>query len=246
MDSLQSQALDTKKLDALLARAIGDLSAGYGGVMISLGNRLGLYKAMAGAGPLNSREVAGRAGCAERYVREWLGSQVAGGYLAYHAVSDTYEMTPEQAFVLADEHSPAFIPNAWAVPASMWFDEDKAIEAFRTGNGVAWGDHDGRLVCGVAAFYRNAYRANLVSQWLPALDGVVRKLKAGALVADIGCGHGHSTLLMAQAFPASRFLGYDTHPELIEEARRIQRGRAEPRPALPSRGQILIPAQATT
>jgi len=221
MDSLQSQALDTKKLDALLARAIGDLSAGYGGVMISLGNRLGLYKAMAGAGPLNSREVAGRAGCAERYVREWLGSQVAGGYLAYHAVSDTYEMTPEQAFVLADEHSPAFIPNAWAVPASMWFDEDKAIEAFRTGNGVAWGDHDGRLVCGVAAFYRNAYRANLVSQWLPALDGVVRKLKAGALVADIGCGHGHSTLLMAQAFPASRFLGYDTHPESIEEARRI-------------------------
>ena len=131
--------------------------------MVSLGNRLGLYKAMAGAGPLTSRELASRAGCAERYVREWLGSQVAGGYVAYHAISDTYELTPEQALVLANEDSPVFIPNAWAVPASMWSDEDKAVEAFRTGNGIPWGDHDGRLYCGVAAFYRNAYKASLVS-----------------------------------------------------------------------------------
>jgi SAM-dependent methyltransferase len=213
--------MDTAKLDAVVARAIGDLSAGYGGVMVSLGNRLGLYKAMAGAGPLSSREVAKRANCTERYVREWLNSQVAGGYVVYHAISDTYELTPEQAFVLADENSPVFIPNAWAVPASMWADEDKAVEAFRTGKGIPWGDHNGRLYCGVAAFYRNAYRASLVSEWLPALDGVVEKLDAGGLVADIGCGHGHSTVLMAEAFPVSKFHGFDTHQESIVEAQRV-------------------------
>ena len=221
MDGIRPGAIDPGKLDALLARAVGDLSAGYGGVMVSLGNRLGLYKAMAGAGPLSSRELASRAGCAERYVREWLGAQVAGGYVDYHAISDTYELTPEQAFVLADEDSPVFIPNAWYTPASMWSDEDKAVEAFRTGKGIPWGDHDGRLYCGVAAFYRNAYRGSLVSQWLPALDGVVEKLEAGAVVADVGCGYGHSTTLMAQAFPASQFHGFDTHPDSVAEARRI-------------------------
>lgn len=221
MDSIQPGAIDPAKLDAFLTRAVGDLSAGYGGVMVSIGNRLGLYKAMAGTGPLSSRELAGRAGCAERYVREWLGSQVAGGYVVYHAISDTYELTPEQAFVLANEDSPVFIPNAWAVPASMWFDEDKAVEAFRTGKGVPWGDHNGRLYCGVAAFYRNAYRGSLVSEWLPALDGVVDKLRAGALVADVGCGYGHSTVLMAQGFPVSHFCGFDTHPESVAEARQI-------------------------
>jgi SAM-dependent methyltransferase len=221
MDGIGTGTIDPQKLDALLARAVGDLSAGYGGVMVSLGNRLGLYKAMAGAGPLSARELAARAGCAERYVREWLNAQAAGGYVAYHAVSDSYELTPEQAFVLAEEDSPAFIPNAWAVPASMWFDEEKAVEAFRTGKGIPWGDHNGRLYCGVAAFYRNSYRASLVSEWLPALDGVVDKLKAGALVADVGCGHGHSTLLMARAFPASRFRGFDTHAASVEEATRL-------------------------
>jgi SAM-dependent methyltransferase len=213
--------VDSAKLDALVARAFGDLSAGYGGVMISLGHRLGLYKAMAGAGPLSARELATRADCAERYVREWLNAQVAGGYVAYHPVSDTYELTPEQAMVLADEDSPAFFPNAWAVPASMWADENKAVEAFRTGKGIPWGDHDGRLACGVAGFYRNAYKASLVSEWLPALDGVVGKLKAGALVADIGCGHGHSMVLMAGAFPASQFRGFDTHQQSLAEARTV-------------------------
>ena len=130
-------AIDSAKLDVLVARAVADLSAGYGGVMVSLGHRLGLYKAMAGAGPISSRELATRANCAERYVREWLNAQVAGGYVAYHAVSGTYELTPEQAVVLADENSPVFMPNAWNVPASMWADEDKAVEAFRTGKGIA-------------------------------------------------------------------------------------------------------------
>jgi SAM-dependent methyltransferase len=204
-----------------VGRAVSDLSAGYGGVMVSLGNRLGLYKALAGAGPLSAREVASRAGCAERYVREWLNSQVAGGYVDYHAISDTYELTPEQEFVLANEDSPVFIPNAWAVPASMWADESKALEAFRTGKGIPWGDHDGRLFCGVAGFYRNAYRASLVPEWLPALDGVVAKLKRGARVADIGCGHGHSTVLMAEAFPQSQFHGFDTHPDSVAAARKI-------------------------
>jgi len=212
--------IDQEKLDAFATRALGDLAAGYGGVMVSLGSKLGLYKGMAGAGPISSAELAARAGCAERYVREWLRAQAAGGYVEYHGRSDTYELTPEQAAVLADEDSPVFIPHAWQVPASMWFDEEKALDAFRTGKGVAWGEHDERMYCGVAAFYRNAYRHNLVAEWLPALDGVVEKLDSGITVADVGCGHGHSTVLMAQTFPRSRFHGFDVHRESLDEAGR--------------------------
>ncbi|WP_210244171.1 class I SAM-dependent methyltransferase [Arenimonas fontis] len=208
------------RLDAVLDRALTDLSGSYGGFMIHLGNRLGLYRAMAGAGPLSAEEVAHRAGCAERYVQEWLNSQVAGGYVAYHPASRTYELGTEEAAVLADEDSALFFPNAWQVVASMWADEERSVEAFRTGRGVAWGEHDGRLFCGVAAFYRNGYRTHLVRDWLPALDGMVARLEAGARVADVGCGHGHSTLLMAQAFPQSRFWGFDPHAASIEEARR--------------------------
>jgi len=211
--------IDQTKLDAFVARTIGDLSAGYGGVMVSLGMKLGLYKAMAGAGPISARELAARTSCAERYVREWLNTQVAGAYMDYHAVSDTYELSPEQAMVLADEESPVYLPHAWQVPASMWFDEDRTIATFRTGRGMPWGEHNGRLFCGVASFYRNCYRGSLVSEWLPTLDGVVEKLEAGANVADVGCGHGHSTLLMADAFPKSRFLGFDAHAESIDAAR---------------------------
>jgi 2-polyprenyl-3-methyl-5-hydroxy-6-metoxy-1,4-benzoquinol methylase len=145
---------------------------------------------------------------------------VAGGYIAYHPSSETYELTPEQAMVLADDTSPVFIPSAWQVPASLWFDEPKAVEAFRTGKGIAWGEHDERLFCGVAAFYRNGYQGSLVQEWLPSLDGVTEKLRRGALVADVGCGHGHSTVIMAKAFPASRFVGFDAHEASIEEARR--------------------------
>ncbi|MHB1044684.1 MAG: class I SAM-dependent methyltransferase [Thermoanaerobaculia bacterium] len=217
---MSSPAIDTTRLESLLARAVGDLSAGHGGVMVSIGTKLGLYKALAGAGPLSPKELAARTGCAERYVSEWLNAQVAGGYVDYHPMSRTYELSPEQAMVLADEESPVFMPHAWQVTATMWADEEKTIEAFRTGKGVAWGDHDDRLYCGVASFYRNAYRGSLVSQWLPALEGVVEKLQAGTAVADVGCGHGHSTLLMAEAFPKSRFHGFDVHPASIEAARR--------------------------
>lgn len=217
---MDAPVIDPSKLEAFAGKAIGDLASAQTGLMVSLGSKLGLYKAMAFAGPLSAEEVARRAGCAERYVREWLNAQAASEYLVYHASSDSYELTPEQAMVLADEDSPAYIPNAWTLPPALWADEPMAIEAFRTGRGVAWGEHDARLSCGVAAFFRNGYRANLVPQWLPALDGVVEQLRAGITVADIGCGHGHSTLLMAQAFPSSRFHGFDSHADSIEAARR--------------------------
>jgi len=217
---METPVIDQSKLESFLARAVGDLSAGYGGVMVSIGMKLGLYKAMAGAGPITPGELAARTSCAERYVHEWLNSQAAGGYIFYQASSGTYELSPEQAMVLADEHSPVFMPYAWQVPASMWIDEDKTIEAFRTGKGVAWGEHDGRLYGGVASFYRNAYRGSLVSLWLPALEGIVQRLEDGIEVADVGCGHGHSSLLMAEAFPRSRFYGFDTHLTSIEAARR--------------------------
>jgi SAM-dependent methyltransferase len=217
---MDTPVIDQAKLESFAMRAVGDIAAAYTGVMVSLGSKLGLYRAMAGAGPSSAKEIAQHAGCAERYVREWLNAQAAAGYLGYHAVSDTYELAPEHALVLADEDSAVYIPPAWDVPASMWFDEDKALEAFRTGRGVAWGEHDARMSCGVAAFYRNGYRASLVSQWLPALDGVVAQLEAGIAVADVGCGHGHSTLLMAEAFPNSRFFGFDTHAGSVDAARR--------------------------
>jgi SAM-dependent methyltransferase len=212
--------IEEAKLNALVNTAVSDYSGAQGGVMMNLGHKLGLYKALAGAGPLSSSELAKRSGCAERYVREWLNSQVAGGYLVYHAQSKTYEMTPEQALVLADEHSPLFFPHSWAINASLWFDEEKILNAFRTGKGIAWGDHHERLFCGVAAFYRNGYQANLVQSWLPALDGVVPKLEKGATVADVGCGYGYSTIIMAKAFPKSKFWGFDVHKESIDEARK--------------------------
>jgi len=213
-----SHPLDETRLQTFTDQVFLDLTACYGGVMVTLGERLGLYRALADAGPLTSEDVATRAGCAERYVREWLGSQVAAGYIEYDASAETYTLPPEHAAVLADSESPTFMTPAFNVPASMWLDEDKAVAAFRNGAGVPWGDHHERLHCGVAAFYRNGYRASLVQEWLPALDGVVEKLEAGARVLDVGCGHGHSTVLMAQAFPRSRFVGIDPHDESIAVA----------------------------
>jgi SAM-dependent methyltransferase len=218
-DAPADPVLDQARLDDLLGRVLADLAAGYGGATISLGDRLGLYEAMAGAGPISPAELAARSGCAERYLREWLNAQAAGGYVAYHPASGTYELTPEHRAVLADRDSPFFIPTAWKVPISMLMDEDRAVRAFRTGEGIAWGAHDHRLHEGVAGFYRNAYRASLVQEWIPALDGVEERLRAGARVADVGCGHGHSTVIMAEAFPASRFVGVDPHGPSIAAAR---------------------------
>ncbi len=213
-------AFDESRMNAFLDRALHDLAAGYGGVMISLGRRLGFYRALAGAGPLSSHELASRTGCHERYVREWLNSQVASAYLTFHPVSETYELPPEHVPILADESSPVCLTPAWEVPASMWLDQERTLEVFRTGEGIPWGAHHERLYCGVAAFYRNAYKAQLVPAWLPALNGAVEKLRAGAVVADVGCGHGHSTILMAEAYPNSRFHGFDNHAASIESARK--------------------------
>ena len=241
--------IDQQKLETLVGRLFADLSAGYGGVMVSLGDQLGLYRAMAGAGPLSSHEVAKRAGCAERYVREWLNAQVAGAYVDYHATSGTYELSPEQAAILADYTSPVYLPNAWQCVASMWADEGKSLDAIRTGRGVSWGDHDGRLFCGSAAFFRNAYSASLVQEWLPSLNGVVDRLEAGITVADVGCGHGHSTVLMAKAFPNSKFFGFDAHDGSIAVARKVAQEAgvadrvsfaAQKADAYPARGYDLI------
>jgi SAM-dependent methyltransferase len=209
------------KLNEVLDIAIRDIAGGHGGVMVVLGRRLGLYRVLWNAGPLTSAEVAERAGCAERYVREWLNSQVAARYVDYHPESGKYELSAEQALVLADEESTVYMPLAWELTASMWLDEPKIAEAFRTGKGVPWSDHHPRLFEGVAAFYRQGYEAALVQQWLPSLAGVVEKLERGGTVADVGCGFGHSTVIMAKAFPQSRFVGFDTHKDSIEKARRI-------------------------
>jgi SAM-dependent methyltransferase len=215
--------IDEIALEAFVMRAVDHLGAGYLGVMVSLGARLGLYHALAEAGPLTSQQLADRTGCAERYVRDWTASQAAAGYVTYDAAAATFALSPEQALVLADESSPVYLPPAWNTPAAMWSDEAKALHAFRTGEGIAWGDHDPRLAHGTAAFYRNGYRARLVSQWLPALDGVVPALERGIAVADVGVGHGYTTAIMAEAFPNSRFHGYDSHAPSIAEARRNAR-----------------------
>jgi len=209
------QPVDEHKLNNFLQKITHDLAACSAGFMTNLGHKLGLYRAMAGAGFLSSQQVAARAGCNERYTREWLNSQAAGGYVEYDPASQKYHLPPEQALVLADENGPCFFPPALEVSASMWFDEEKTLTAFRSGKGVSWGDHHGRLFCGVAAFFRSGYTANLVQNWLPALDGICEKLQQGGKVADIGCGHGHSTLIMAKAFPKAKFYGFDNHPDSI-------------------------------
>ena len=212
-------AVQERSTEAFVGQVLTDLAACYGGVMVSTGHRLGLYRALAGQGPLSSFELAARTGCEERYVREWLNSQVVGGYLAYHEESETYELPAEHVPVLVDEDSPLFLPPAFDIPASMWFDQERTLEVFRSGEGIPWGEHDGRLYCGISVIYRNAYRASLVQDWLPALDGVVEKLERGIRVADVGCGYGHSTVLMASAFERSRFVGFDTHEASLEAAR---------------------------
>lgn len=221
MNTAVRTTIDPETLDALVGRAVNDLSAGYGGVMISIGHSLGLYKSMHQQGPLTADDVAKRSGCEPRYVREWLNSQVAGEYIDYQPLPQTYELTPEGSAVLADENSPTFMPFAWQIPASLWLDEAKIAKSIRSGDGLPWGEHNDRLFCGVASFFRNSYQASLLSDWLPALTGVVEKLQRGASVADIGCGFGHSTLLMAKAYPNSRFVGVDNHAHSIEAAKQL-------------------------
>jgi SAM-dependent methyltransferase len=205
---------DMDKLNEL----VGDLGAAMTGASILLGDRLGLYKAMANGTPMTSAEIAKKAGLHERYVREWLSAQAASGYIDYQANKNTFSLSPEQAMAFAEEGSPAFFAGAFDIVQATYLDEPKVAEAFRTGKGVGWHDHSKCLFSGTERFFRPGYNANLVPNWIPALDGVEAKLKAGAKVADVGCGHGASTIVMAQAYPKSEFFGFDYHVPSIERA----------------------------
>jgi SAM-dependent methyltransferase len=218
-----STGIDEAKLEAFMGQAVTDMGAIISAPLMVIGEKLGLYKAMAGAGPLTSEEVAKRSGAAERYVREWLGNQAAGGYVTYDPESDRYTLPDEQALALADEDSPFYILGVYDSIASLYADEDQILEAFRSGKGMGWHEHDHRLFRGTERFFRPGYRANLVSEWIPALEGVEEKLERGAKVADVGCGHGASTIIMAEAFPNSEFFGFDYHAPSIERAREAAR-----------------------
>jgi SAM-dependent methyltransferase len=218
---MSATGIDEHKLEAFMHKAIGDMGAVISAPLITIGERLGLYRAMAGAGPLTSAEVAERTDVAERSVREWLANQAAGGYVTYDPESDRYTLPDEQALALADEDSPFYILGAFELIASLYADESKILEAFKSGAGMGWHEHDHRLFRGTERFFRPGYRAHLVDEWIPALDGVQAKLERGARVADVGCGHGASTVIMAKAFPASEFHGFDYHPESIDRAREV-------------------------
>ena len=210
--------MNETKLHELIGTAVTELSAAESTPLIYLGDKLGLYRAMAGTGPLTSQELADRTGTHERYVREWLNNQAAGGIVEYHGADGTYELSDEAAQLWAEETSPAFLAGWVELIASIWADADRLAEAFRSGDGIAWGDHDERLYRGVQRFYAPQYRSSLVQEWIPSLDGVEAKLRQGATVADVGCGYGLSTVILAQAYPRSTFVGYDNHPESIVAA----------------------------
>ena len=215
---MSTTEIDEAKLEAFMGQALTDMGAVISAPLIQIGEKLGLYKAMAHAGPLTSQEVAERSGAAERYVREWLRNQAAGGYITYDPDSDRYTLPDEHALALADEDSPFYILGVYDSIASLYADEDQLLEAFRSGRGMGWHEHDHRLFRGTERFFRPGYRAHLVSEWIPALDGVQAKLEQGAKVADVGCGHGASTVIMAEAFPNSQFVGFDYHEASIERA----------------------------
>ncbi|MBV7335808.1 class I SAM-dependent methyltransferase [Chloroflexi bacterium TSY] len=210
--------INETKLNDLLGQMVNDMGAAVGGALIIIGDRLGLYKELAAAGPLTAAQLATRTTTAERYVYEWLAAQAASNYVEYDDTSECFYMTPEQAAVFADVDSPVLMTGGFYSVASVYADEPQVTEAFQTGGGVHWGDHHSCLFCGVEKFFRPGYQANLISQWLPALEGVTEKLTRGATIADVGCGHGVSTILMAQAFPHSHFHGFDIHPGSIQRA----------------------------
>jgi Methyltransferase domain len=210
---------DQSKLEAFVAKMLNDLGATMNEALVIIGDRLGLYKALAERGPARSHELALRTGTTERYVREWLAAQAASGYVTYDSATKKYSLTSEQAAVFADENSPVFFAGAFDICAAAFRDEPKITAAFKSGRGVGWHEHHQCLFCGTERFFRPGYNAHLVGEWLPALDGVVDKLKNGARVADVGCGHGASTIIMAQAFPNSRFEGFDYHGPSIQHAR---------------------------
>jgi 2-polyprenyl-3-methyl-5-hydroxy-6-metoxy-1,4-benzoquinol methylase len=219
----QAAQINETALQNLVGKMVGDLGAVVSGALVVLGDRLGLYRALAEVGSADSAKLAKHAGLNERYVREWLANQAASGYVNYEPKSGCFSMSAEQKAVFADPDSPVAMAGGFYAASSVYHDEPKVAEAFRTGAGLAWQDHHNCLFCGVEKFFRPGYAANLVQNWLPALHGVQAKLQAGAEVADIGCGHGASTIIMAKAFPKSKFTGFDLHPGSIERARQLAR-----------------------
>ncbi|HKE49402.1 MAG TPA: methyltransferase domain-containing protein [Rhodanobacteraceae bacterium] len=212
------EPINEQRLGELLGRTVVDFGGASIAPLVLIGDRLGLYRALAAHGAQTSTELATHTGTRERYVREWLNAQAASGYVEYDPESGRYALTPEQALVFAQEDSPAFIIGAFQTAMAAARIADRLTDAFRSGEGIGWHEHDHALFHGVERFFRSSYVGNLVQGWIPALDGVEAKLKRGIKVADIGCGHGASTILMAQAFPASTFTGFDYHPESIAEA----------------------------
>lgn len=212
---------DPEKLNALMGRLVGDLGAIATGALVLLGDKLGIYKAMGDGKAVTPEELAAKTGLNERYLREWLSAQAAAGYVDYNAKSKKFKLTPEQACAFADEGGPAFFAGAFEVGQCMWLDEPKIEAAFKSGDGIGWHEHSQCLFRGTERFFRPGYNNHLVSQWIPALKGVKEKLEKGAKVADVGCGHGASTILMALAYPNSKFFAYDYHAPSITRAKQL-------------------------
>jgi SAM-dependent methyltransferase len=218
-------AVDTAKLEAFMGRAVGDMGAALSAALVVIGDKLGLYKGLQAGGPQTPQELARRTGTSERYLREWLNNQAASGYVVYEPKSGKYELPPEQALAFAEEGSPAFLPGAFQIIAACFAAEPRIAESFRSGKGMEWGEHHPCLFEGTERFFRPGYAANLLTSWIPALEGVQRTLERGALVADVGCGHGASTILLAKAFPKAKLVGFDYHEGSILTAR--ERAKAE-------------------
>jgi SAM-dependent methyltransferase len=218
MSAAAPQPVNEAKLHEFMMKAVGEMGAAMNTALILIGDRLGLYKAMAGSDPMTSAELATKTGTTERYVREWLAAQAAGGFVTYSAATGRYALPPEQALALADESSPVFLPGYFQIVEASLKSVPKVAE-FRSGNGVGWHEHDACLFVGTERFFRPNYRGHLINEWIPALKDTEAKLKAGARVADVGCGLGTSTILMAQAYAKSSFVGFDYHPRSIELAR---------------------------
>ena len=212
--------IDQVKLDEFMGRFVSDLGATLSAALVVIGDRLGLYRAMADGTPVSAERLAERTGTDPRYVAEWLANQAAGGYVSYDPEAERFWLTPEQSLALAQEGSPAFIPGAFQLATALVKDEPTITRAFQSGSGVGWHEHNHDLFTGTERFFRPGYAANLIPSWIPALDGVLAKLNAGAAVADVGCGHGASTIIMAEAFPRSKFVGFDYHAASIDHARK--------------------------
>jgi SAM-dependent methyltransferase len=215
----ESVQINEGKMMEFLGKVVGDFGASLSSVLAYIGQKLGLYKALAEGGAQTPAELAARTNTNERYVREWLINQGASGYVSYDAATGRYSLSPEQTVALTDEDSPYYVGGGFYVIKAMSRAESRITEHFQKGGGILWGDHDPDLFVGVERFFRPGYRAHLVNEWIPALTGIKEKLEKGGKVADVGCGHGASTLIMAQAFPNSRFYGFDNHDASIEHAR---------------------------